>query len=123
MPEGDTVWLTANRLDRALSGRVVTEFELRVPRLALSDLTGATVTEVVSRGKHILMRFDNDHTLHSHLRMDGSWQIHRPSARAAASAPTYRSRADLRRADAGAVGPRRRASSGSGPAPHASAAR
>lgn len=92
MPEGDTVWLTAHRLDQALAGRAVTEFDLRVPRLALSDLTGAVITEVISRGKHILMRFDNDHTLHSHLRMDGSWRISRPSQRLAASAPTYRTR-------------------------------
>lgn len=75
MPEGDTVWLTAHRLDQALRGRVVTWFDLRVPALALSDLRGATVTEVVARGKHILMRFDGGRTLHSHLRMDGSWRI------------------------------------------------
>lgn len=75
MPEGDTVWLTASRLNQALRGRPVSRFELRVPRLALSDLSGATITEVASRGKHILMRFDNGHTLHSHLRMDGSWRI------------------------------------------------
>ncbi len=92
MPEGDTVWLTAHRLNRALAGRTVSDFELRVPRLALSDLSGADITEVVSRGKHILMRFDNDHTLHSHLRMDGSWQISRPSQRVPGSTPTYRSR-------------------------------
>ncbi len=92
MPEGDTVWLTAHRLNQALAGRTVSEFELRVPRLALSDLSGSQITEVVSRGKHILMRFDNDHTLHSHLRMDGSWQISRPSQRVAGSTPAYRSR-------------------------------
>jgi endonuclease-8 len=77
VPEGDTVWLTAHRLHAALSGRVVTLFDLRVPDLALSDLTGATVTEVLARGKHILMRFDDGLTLHSHLRMDGSWRIDR----------------------------------------------
>jgi len=32
-------------------------FDLRVPDLATSDLTGDTVHEVVARGKHILMRF------------------------------------------------------------------
>jgi len=73
MPEGDTVWLTATRLHDALAGQVVTTFDLRVPQLATSDLTGDTVREVAARGKHILMRFDNGQTLHSHLRMDGSW--------------------------------------------------
>ena len=57
MPEGDTVWLTAHRLDAALSGRVLTVAELRVPQLATTDLAGETVPEVVARGKHVLTRF------------------------------------------------------------------
>ena len=77
MPEGDTAWLTAHRLHRALAGRAVTTFDLRVPELATSDLTGETVTEVLARGKHLLTRFGNDLTLHSHLRMDGSWYLSR----------------------------------------------
>ena len=77
MPEGDTAWLTAHRLHQALAGHVVDTFDLRVPELATSDLTGHTVTEVVARGKHLLTRFDNDLTLHSHLRMDGSWYLSR----------------------------------------------
>lgn len=76
MPEGDTVFRTAHRLDDALRGQLITRFDLRVPRSALIDLTGVTVHEVVPRGKHILMRI-GDHTLHSHLRMDGSWRIYR----------------------------------------------
>lgn len=77
MPEGDTVWLTARRLHQALAGREVTRFDLRVPALATADLRGRTVTEVIARGKHILTRFDDDRTLHSHLRMDGSWYLSR----------------------------------------------
>jgi endonuclease-8 len=81
VPEGDTVWQTARRLDQALRDQRVTVFDLRVPQLALADLRGATVREVAARGKHILMRFDTDQTLHSHLKMDGSWRI-RPAAQA-----------------------------------------
>jgi len=77
MPEGDTVWLTGHRLNDALAGRVVTAFDLRVPQLALSDLRDARIVEVSTRGKHILMRFDSGITLHSHLRMDGSWHLTR----------------------------------------------
>ncbi|BDZ40540.1 DNA-formamidopyrimidine glycosylase family protein [Microbacterium suwonense] len=77
MPEGDTVFQTSRRLDEALRGQVVTRFDLRVPRAATVDLTGETVREVAPRGKHILMRI-GEHTLHSHLRMDGSWRLHRP---------------------------------------------
>jgi endonuclease VIII len=81
VPEGDTVWLTARRLDQALAGRIVSRFDLRVPQLALADRRGDTVTEVRSRGKHILMRFAGGSTLHSHLRMDGSWVLDRAGHR------------------------------------------
>jgi endonuclease-8 len=49
--------------------------------LATVDLTGATVTEVAARGKHLLTRFDSGLTLHSHLRMDGSWYLTRAGVR------------------------------------------
>ncbi|MDT4940683.1 MAG: endonuclease, partial [Pseudonocardiales bacterium] len=77
MPEGDTVWLTAHRLDQALAGRALTVCDFRVPALATVDLTGRTVTEVLARGKHILTRVEDDLTVHSHLRMDGSWYLSR----------------------------------------------
>ena len=77
MPEGDTVWLTAHRLDQALTGRQLTVSDFRVPALALVDLRGRTVTSVLARGKHVLMRVEGDLTLHSHLRMDGSWYLSR----------------------------------------------
>lgn len=75
MPEGDTVWLTASRLDQALGREQLTVADLRVPQLATTDLRGMTVTEVLARGKHILTRLDAGCTLHSHLRMDGSWYL------------------------------------------------
>ncbi|MBA3524303.1 MAG: Fpg/Nei family DNA glycosylase [Geodermatophilaceae bacterium] len=81
MPEGDTVWLTARRLDQALAGRALTRAELRVPQLATTELAGETVREVRSRGKHILTRLESGTTLRSHLRMDGSWRIVRTGAR------------------------------------------
>ncbi len=81
MPEGDTVWLTARRLNTALTGRMLTRAELRVPALATTDLTGMTVHTVVSRGKHMLTRLDSGLTLRSHLRMDGSWRIVRTGRR------------------------------------------
>lgn len=77
MPEGDTVWLTAKRLHQALAGRELIRGELRVPQLATVDLSGHLVLEVVPRGKHILARLADSRTLHSHLRMDGSWQLDR----------------------------------------------
>ncbi len=77
VPEGDTVWLAARRMNTALAGATLRRGELRVPQLATNDLTGATVTEVVPRGKHMLTRLADGRTLHTHYRMDGSWHIYR----------------------------------------------
>ncbi|MBA2695104.1 MAG: Fpg/Nei family DNA glycosylase, partial [Actinobacteria bacterium] len=77
MPEGDAVWRTARRLHAALAGQVIAHSALRVPRLATTDLSGRHTIEVVPRGKHLLHRIEGDLTLHSHLRMEGSWRVHR----------------------------------------------
>ncbi|MFI2708463.1 DNA-formamidopyrimidine glycosylase family protein, partial [Nocardioides sp. CER28] len=73
MPEGDAVLRTARRLDRALTGGVLTRTDVRVPRYATVDLAGQPVTGTVTRGKHLLTRIGADWTLHTHLKMDGSW--------------------------------------------------
>jgi endonuclease VIII len=104
VPEGDTVWLAAKRMHAALGGRPLTRFDLRVPKLATADLTGATVTEVLARGKHMLTRFDRGLTLHSHFRMDGSWRLHRPGERWRGGGPAHQVRAVLANADWEAVG-------------------
>lgn len=75
MPEGDIVWYTARRLREALAGRVLTRSDFRVPRHATADLTGQTVTESVSRGKHLLIRTDAGLSVHTHLKMEGFWRI------------------------------------------------
>lgn len=77
MPEGDTVWLAARNLDRALAGSVLRHTDFRVPQLATTDLAGRTVLGVVARGKHLLCRIEPDLTLHTHFRMDGSWHLYR----------------------------------------------
>jgi len=81
MPEGDTVWLAGQRLHAALAGQVLTKSDFRVPQLATTDLTGRQVREVVSRGKHLLIRIEGGLTLHTHFRMDGAWHLYRPGQR------------------------------------------
>jgi len=78
MPEGDTVHLTGRRLHAALAGHRLVRGELRHPRLVEEDLGGRTVLGVRSVGKHLLTRLDDGRSLHSHLRMDGSWHLYRP---------------------------------------------
>ncbi len=75
MPEGDTVWRTAQRLHEALAGAPLVLAELRWPGLSDLHLVGARTIEVVSRGKHLMHRLDSGTTVHSHLRMDGQWRV------------------------------------------------
>ncbi|MDQ1690175.1 MAG: endonuclease [Pseudonocardiales bacterium] len=103
MPEGDTVYLTAQRLRTALEGRPVTQFDLRIPSLALTNQVGTTVREVVPVGKHILMRFSDGRTLHSHLRMDGAWRVN-PAGQRPRGGPGHAIRAVVANADSVAVG-------------------
>ncbi len=77
MPEGDSVYQTARRLDAALGGRVLELSDLRWPTLATVDLVGDTTLEVASYGKHILHRLRSGRTLHSHLTMEGRWRVSR----------------------------------------------
>jgi len=74
MPEGDTVWNTAAMLRQHLAGRTLTRCDIRVPRFATVDLTGKVVDEVLSRGKHLFIRV-GPASIHSHLKMDGSWRV------------------------------------------------
>jgi endonuclease-8 len=76
VPEGDTIDRTASSLRRWLAGREITAARTRVPGLPAARLVGATVTVVESQGKHLLVRFSNGDTLHTHMRMSGSWHVY-----------------------------------------------
>lgn len=79
MPEGDTVFRAAGRLRRGLAGKILIHSDFRVPRLATTDLSGGLVSDVRSRGKHLLIDVRTDETalsIHSHLKMEGVWQVH-----------------------------------------------
>ena len=89
MPEGDTVRRTARTMEQALTGRPLVHAELRWPSAVGVDLTGRTVLSTRSYGKHLLTRFDDDRTLHTHLRMEGSWAIARTGTPAARGRGPY----------------------------------
>ena len=101
MPEGDTVYLSAKNLNAALAGAVVTRCDIRVPAFATVDLTGDVIDGVVSRGKHLLMRI-GDFSIHSHVKMEGSWHLYRPET--TWSRPEFQARAIIGTADWVAVG-------------------
>jgi endonuclease VIII len=113
MPEGDTVWRAARLLDRALGGHVLTDSEFRVPKLAVANLTGGIVRQTVSRGKHLLTHIDTQSpngpdapmtrwTLHTHLKMEGAWQVYSPGQKW--RRPSHQARVILQAGDHVAVG-------------------
>ncbi|HEY4224840.1 MAG TPA: DNA-formamidopyrimidine glycosylase family protein [Pseudolysinimonas sp.] len=101
MPEGDTVCQTAKRQNEALAGLPLTGFELRVPKFAAADLTGETVHEVVSIGKHLFHRI-GDWSLHSHLKMEGVWRLVADGQKW--PKPAFQARAVLRTASVTSIG-------------------
>ena len=100
MPEGDTIFRTAASLREALVGKTLTRCDVRVPRYATTDLTGHTVDEVLSRGKHLFIRV-GPASIHSHLKMDGSWRV---TPRGRPPRPAYKIRILLEAGDVAAAG-------------------
>ncbi|MGN6161738.1 MAG: DNA-formamidopyrimidine glycosylase family protein [Marmoricola sp.] len=101
MPEGDTVYRAAGRLRGALRGQTVTVCDVRVPAYATVDLRGQVIDDVVSRGKHLLM-YIGDAIVHTHLKMEGRWDLYAPGERW--RAPGWQTRIILGTADRVAVG-------------------
>ncbi len=79
MPEGDTIHYAANRIRPVLQGHVPDELVTPHPRFRrdrwAERLEGRAVKSVDARGKHLFLRFEGGMTIHSHLRMSGSWQV------------------------------------------------
>jgi len=90
MPEGDTIRRLAEKIGRRFVGQRCVRCVTRDPRLVGVDLAGAAITGADANGKHLLIRFDNGRTLHSHLLMTGSWKVG-----PAATEPEWRRRIEL----------------------------
>ena len=74
---------TAERLE-TLTGATVLRSDLRVASVATADLRGARLVATRAHGKHLLTRLEREGralTLHSHLRMSGSWTLVRKHLR------------------------------------------
>lgn len=83
MPEGDTLHRAAAGLAPHLVGRRVVRFESSAARGARhgAELAGRRIESVEARGKHLLIGFEGDVVLRTHLRMTGSWHLYRPGER------------------------------------------
>jgi endonuclease-8 len=79
MPEGDTIHYAANRIRPVLQGHVPDELLTPHPRFSRDRwperLAGRAVNSVDAHGKHLFLRFEGGLTIHSHLRMTGSWRV------------------------------------------------
>lgn len=104
MPEGDTIFRTAATLRLAMEGGRIEDAQIRDRQFEGEHITGATVTAIEARGKHLLMHLEGSRVecrgsragedrsgsrhwtldsrpsriLHSHMGMTGSWHIYRP---------------------------------------------
>jgi endonuclease VIII len=80
VPEGDTIHHAAARIGSLLLGRVPDTILTPQPRHGAERwperLAGRTLTAVDAHGKHLFLRFEGALTLHSHLRMSGSWGVY-----------------------------------------------
>ena len=79
MPEGDSIHRLAATLRPRLVGRAVRSFAAHdIADDIASTVVGHTVVAVEALGKNLLVRFDDERTLHIHLRMLGRVRFERP---------------------------------------------
>lgn len=81
VPEGDTLFRTAAVLGEVLAGRQVIAARGAPAGVLLGRVVGDRVDRVAAHGKHLLIDFSGGLSLHTHLRMHGSWHRYRPAER------------------------------------------
>jgi endonuclease-8 len=79
VPEGDTIHRTAATLRAALGRGPLAAFSAPGIRGPYPQ-TGEAIDRIDAKGKHLLIRFEGGSTLHTHLRMEGSWRVLEPGA-------------------------------------------
>jgi endonuclease-8 len=77
MPEGDTLARIRDVLRPLLVGKQIRAARGRPGGAQLERVIGRTVLKVDTKGKHLLIDFDNGLTLHTHLALHGSWHRYR----------------------------------------------
>lgn len=79
MPEGPEIKRAADQIAKAIEHRTVTSIFFAFAHLKSyeSILKGREVTAVQSKGKAMLIRFDNQLSIYSHNQLYGKWMIRR----------------------------------------------
>jgi endonuclease-8 len=76
MPEGDSIDRATAAMRTALCDRRMLRFD--APRLiGVVPRAGRTIERVERRGRHVHVDWDDGVTLHTHLRSNASWHVHR----------------------------------------------
>src|SRR5204862_8162271 len=77
--EGDTIHRTARRLEETFGGRTIELGRAANPRSPIhgrgGELEGRILERVEARGKHLIATFSGGAALHSHLGVNGRWQV------------------------------------------------
>jgi endonuclease-8 len=76
MPEGPEIRLAADKIAKIIEGRTIESIEVGLEHLSASAklLSGHTVDKVETRGKAMLIHFDNDLSIYSHNQLYGVWK-------------------------------------------------
>jgi endonuclease-8 len=77
MPEGPEIRRVADRIERAIGGRVVTEVRFLFPHLMRFEdcLRGQIVTAVKTHGKAMLVQFSGGLCVYAHSQLYGRWYV------------------------------------------------
>lgn len=77
MPEGPEIRRAADQVEKALTNSAIMEVSFAFEHLKgyESILEGAEVVRVDTKGKAMLIRFNNDYTIYSHNQLYGKWYI------------------------------------------------
>ncbi|MBT8216675.1 MAG: Fpg/Nei family DNA glycosylase [Acidimicrobiia bacterium] len=77
MPEGDTLYRAARRLQSLVGQTATVEGTARAAQEWSGRLSGRRITSIFSRGKHLVVVFEGDLAVRSHLGMTGVWHLYR----------------------------------------------
>lgn len=82
MPEGPEIRRAADRIERQLKGKPLEAVWFAFAELSpyAESLLGRCVERVETRGKAMLIRFDDGHVLYSHNQLYGVWKLHKADA-------------------------------------------
>lgn len=78
MPEGDSIFNLATRLKPIVGKEIVAFSARKFAKVDCDTLLGRTIVAVEASGKNLMIRLDDERTIHIHLRMEGRVFFEKP---------------------------------------------